>query len=250
MLAFDCEAMRARITGRFGGNLAAVARAWPRGLVPPNRSTILRWVRGETLPRGRDDLLGLAGALDLDPFALWRINATTFTTLCERMFAASLTGSWPRLLPALSFLDGFVRSSRDWPAAPFARRYFGRDWVAADHRHASPDGQDYFKAFALEPGAPPDAGVDQVWHFAWRPAPPDAWRPYGFVRRTESELRLYAFSGNTATAAIAEGAPYPRCCVETWIGRGPAEFRIASLHQFSMKSSAGDDRCEARVRFA
>ena len=44
----------------------------PIGINKPNRSTVLRWFRGNTLPRSQENLLSLAAVLDLDPFSLWQ----------------------------------------------------------------------------------------------------------------------------------------------------------------------------------
>jgi len=247
MIALDRQSIRRRIAERFDGTVARVTERWPGGSDPPHRSTILRWLHGQTLPRCQSDLLAFAGALDLDPFALWHINSATFAALCNRMRAAAWTGAWSGLLPTLSFLDDFLRPSQAWPPPQLAEQYFGRDWARAEHRHKASERRDYFKTFSLQPGRRQKVGGDQVWHFAWRPSSRAEWRPYGFVRHAKSELRLYSFGGTVAEAELAAGAGF---CVETWIGQGPAEFRIASLHPFAMAVIDDGGRCGARVRFA
>lgn len=249
VLALDYQALRQRVDDRFAGNLAAVVRAWPRGQVAPNRSTILRWLRGETFPRCRSDLLAFAGALDCDPFGLWQINTATFAALRLRVIAAVAADSWTRLMPALTFVEDFVRYAEPWPPAGIARRYFGRDWTSADHSLPPSEGRDGFLTFRLHPESRREACTGRVWHFAWRPAPDAAWQPYGFVHLRPGQLQLFAFNGKLDHRA-SDGDAAQSFGVETWIGQGAAQFRIASLHRFSMDVLEPGRSAGPCVRFA
>jgi hypothetical protein len=243
VLTLDCGAVTARIDERFDGNLAAVSRNWPVG-DPPHRSTILRWLRQETLPRSAHELLSFCGALDLDPFSLWGVAPATFPALCARLVKASRAGSWAGLLPALSF----VGPTPEWPPATLARDYFHRDWSIREFRHPAHERRNYFAPISIDPQAAQNGGIDRVWHFAWRDDIDHAlWRPYGFVRLAGADLRLFSFNGLTDSQKV--DTPGSGFTVETWFGEGSAAFRVASLHPFGLKLAEADDTNVARVRF-
>jgi hypothetical protein len=247
MLTLDCEAVTARINDAFGGNLAAVSRNWPLG-DPPHRSTIMRWLRRETLPRSARELLSFSGALDLDPFALWGVAPGTFPALCARLIKASRARSWADLLPALSFLTPFVGPTPEWPPMDVAREYFHREWSIREFRHMAREKRNYFAPISIEPSDPRGHGIDQVWHFAWRDDIDHAlWRPYGFVRLTGNALRLFSFSGLTASTTLDESKR--GFIVETWFGEGAAAFKVASLHPFELTVDGAEGSIKPMVRF-
>jgi hypothetical protein len=247
VLRLDYEAVTARIDQRFGGNLAAVSRSWPVGN-PPHRSTIQRWLRQDTLTRSAHELVAFSAALDLDPFALWGVSPATFPQLCARLVKASKKKSWADILPALSFLVPFVGPTPEWPPMELARTYFHRDWVMYNFDHPARDRRNYFAAVSIEPKGGHESAIDQVWHFAWRDAIDHAlWRPYGFVRLTGAELRLFSFNGLTASTGV-EGTSAP-FVVETWFGEGAAAFCVASLHGFELKVNGGGGGSLPTVRF-
>ena len=248
MLTLDNKAIITRIDDRFGGNLAAVSRSWPAG-DPPHRSTIMRWLRQETLPRSAHDLLAFCGALDLDPFALWRVSPATFPALCARLIKASRAGSWTGLLPALSFLEPFVGPTPEWPPMNLARQYFHRDWSIHEFCHSAGGMRNYFAAISIDTQASQHRHEDRVWHFAWRDDIDHAlWRPYGFVRLSGSDLLLFSFNGLSAEARL-EG-PHAAFTVETWFGEGASVFCVASLHPFGLKINGPGDPVGPNVRFA
>ncbi len=247
VLRLDYDAVKARIDQKFDGNLAAVSRNWPVSN-PPHRSTIQRWLRRDTLPRSAQELMAFSAALDLDPFALWGVSTATFPALCARLVKASRAGSWANLLPALSFLAPFVGPTPEWPPADLARTYFHRDWVIYDFSHPARDKRNYFAAISIKPNGRHTSAIDQVWHFAWRDAIDHAlWRPYGFVRLTGTELRLFSFNGLTAWAHVDR--PGASFVVETWFGEGAAAFRVASLHNFALKVNEGEGGSTVRFGF-
>jgi hypothetical protein len=227
--------------------MAAVSRAWPVG-EPPHRSTILRWLRRDTLPRSGSELLAFSGALDLDPFALWGVAPATFPALCARLVKASRTGAWGKISPALSFLSPFVGPTPAWPPEAVARDYFHRDWEIKNFRHSAREKRNYFASLAIEPDGQQGPAIDQVWHFAWRDDIDHAsWRPYGLVRLTGDDLRLFSFSGLTASVKVDPSRP--GFAVETWFGEGAAAFCVASLHRFRLQVCEGVNSDVPMVRF-
>ena len=72
------------------------------------------------------------------------------------------------------------------------------------------------------------------------------WRPYGAVVGFENEVLLFSESGDRRQVQ-ADGSP-KTVAVETYFGEGPAEFRIASLHDFDLTLEAPSKEKSA-VRF-
>lgn len=249
MIDLDHGLLRRRALERYGG-VAPIARHWPRGAPVPHRSTILRWFQGRTYPRDSDSLLRFAAALDVDPLGIWKVEVPQFGRFWELLSRALMTNLWHVLPPGLAFLREFVLPGRSWPPERIARTYFGRGWYVVDVSFERQAARSVYTAFALAPDAAEmgPAGI-QVWHFAWRPAAERAWRPYGFVRMVESSLQeLFSFSGKAGTAQLE--TPAAELVVETWLGPGPVEFRIASLHPFACRECClGAQPTLPRLRF-
>ncbi len=221
--------VRALLAGRSTSQLLA---RWPVAvrqdggkIPPPDKATVSRWLNGVTFPRSRDELFGLAGAFDVDPLALLGLPGdVTWPGLCDAVRSYNWT---PQLAPGVQrfwFLRELILPGRDWPSSDIARNYFGRDWQRQEREHRIAVKRSYYAAFAIE--ADPVAAL-QVWHFAWRAHSTLPWRPYGFVRLEEGGLRLCGFDGLEVKATRSGAGPF---IVETWFGRGDADFCVASLH--------------------
>lgn len=228
-------------------SVAAVAEKWPGMEECPHRSTLLRWFRGVTLPQSKNEVLSLAGALDLDPWALWAITPELFEIACERVLSVLRGGQWHAWKPAYRFAQDFVRSALHWPPEPIAKKFFGRPWHKVFRSYAAEEHRDRFQTFAIN-GDRQHKDVNQIWHFAWRPAKDARWRPYGFVHLTTMQLRLYSFSGWVMSKDISGHLP-ASIGVETWLGRGAADFCIASLHPFTLTEVADSNQLGNVVRF-
>lgn len=232
MLALDGELLARYAKARFG-SCAALVNRWPKGHIPPNRSTLHRWLRGESYVRDAATLLCLAGALDLDPVGIWRFDPESFGRLCGRIAQALMGGDWNRLLPALSFLEELAVPRIDWPPVRIAKDYFGRDWAFFDFQHGEDRQRSYFTTFVINPSPHRSPTGVQVWHFAWRTPQDPNWHPYGFVRLAESEIKLFSVVGKCSSMQIM---PNPKdLAVETWVGPGAVVFRVASLHPFACR---------------
>ena len=234
MLALDVHGIRTRVDLAFKGSIAAVASHWPTPDAP-DRATLSRWLLLQSLPRTESQVLSLAGALDLDPFALWSLTPSTLPALSARLVTAFRKGKWGRLTPALSLIRPFIEPTSEWPPAQIASTYFRRRWFTADFEHSAKKNVDYFAAISIElPRQKEQCGQDQVFHFAWRGyAPGELWRPFGFIRVVASEVRLYSYRGLLEFRTIQPGNW--RFIAETWFGQGAAKFRIASLHRFKIE---------------
>jgi hypothetical protein len=248
MLSLDVRGIRARVDLIFKGNIAAVALRWPTPNAP-DRATLGRWLLRQSLPRTDNQVLSLAGALNLDPFALWSLTPSTFPALCARLVTAFRVGKWERLTPALTFIKPFIEPTSEWPPAEIANTYFDRRWRTVDFEHSAKEHVDYFAAISIELAHQKEqSGIDQVLHFAWRGyAPGELWRPYGFIRVAASEVRLYSYKGLLDLKTIQPGSR--RFFAETWFGQGAARFRIASLHNFKAAIGRPVPQGVSSVRF-
>ena len=82
MLKLHGEYIRGAIDELYGGSISRLAAAL--SLEPrPDRSTVTRWLSsdGSHFPRDEERILALAGALDVDPTALWTFDTQTFPIL-------------------------------------------------------------------------------------------------------------------------------------------------------------------------
>lgn len=118
-----------------------------------------------------------------------------------------------------------------------------------DFRHTAEARRNYDATLAIEQTPAGVRADPQVGHFAYRDAGVRrmAWRPYGFVKALGSTLRLCNFSGRVDVTERPEAARV--VFVEAWFGEG-AEFRVASLHKFTLRIQPGSPSGAGRVRFA
>jgi len=233
-LRLDSERIRGLIGDRFGGSISRLAAALPLD-EPPDRSTVTRWLSsdGRHFPRDEERILALAGALDVDPTALWTFDAENFPTLWPKIVRAARTGRWSGLLKALAFFRYFSDQAEEWPPQAVARRFFNREWVVNEFAHDPRDGKNFYQDLVVRPRRP-QGTFPTVWHFAFRHGGVRTakWQPFGFVRRDAEKVLLFndwAITDEAATTPVDQDI-----CIRTWFGQGAAAFRIVSLHPFTL----------------
>jgi hypothetical protein len=232
-----------------GGAMALQARS---GL---NRSTLSRWRTRGALPNDPLHFLGLAQALDIDPFLLFDLQEDRFSETCFQVGALLLSGRLTSALKSLAFVQDYYRhAGGDWPPACLesSSGKLHYRWKVQDFAHegqlgSGPAARNFYASIVLG-GARIDARTGpQVWHFAYRDRMNRAaiWHPYGTVALVGDRLELYAFQGEKVVAD-AKGP----IAVETWFGEGDATFRVASLHSFSADVLRATPPSHSAVRFA
>jgi hypothetical protein len=115
------------------------------------------------------------------------------------------------------------------------------------HRHDPDVRSNYYATVVLSGFLIPPGRRPQVLHFAFKhPSLFHArWLEYGFVRVQDTAAVLHHINGHTDELSLpAVGAPVS---VETWLGPGPALFRVACLHPFAL--SLGESGREKALRF-
>jgi len=250
MIEFRNQWLRKHINQKFGrGALQAIIQAWP--IHPsPSRQELWRWLNGEVprIPIPSTKILPLAGALDIDPFALFETTPRAYATLCTALMQDVASGKSGQLVRSLQWAHDLIVPNLDWPPSSITKMYFGgRRWKIRDFSHAATGERNYFQRFRIVGDR--DLEDPQVWHFAFLNvnAKRPLWTPYGFVVKESGRIRLYQSRGHTdEVEGLIETKSF---AVETWFGMGPAEFRVASLHPFTLSLVQGNDRTERCVTF-
>lgn len=196
-----------------------------------DRATIYRWL-DKGLPSNRSDIFGFAAMLDVDPVALLDISEEYIRNSYgreRRLFQLGMANRSP-----LAAFWPIYTPGPGWPNAEVSHPYYGRDWCTADFAHDPANIANVYAAVRLRSAAADDPIIPRAYHFAYRRtgSPDRMWRPYGTVVGYESEVSLLMENG---TYQRQPDARSPSTVVaETWFGLGPAEFRVASLHEFEV----------------
>lgn len=208
-----------------------------------DRNTIYRWLKAG-IPSRVNDLYGICGALDIDPVSLLPLSKD----FIDRQFAKERLRIQinPSRRTDLAPYDAIFLPGVHWPSNEVSNCFYGRSWNV-DVREHDPDlVSGVYAAFNLR--VDPEQGPPLVFHFAWRRtnARDQMWRPYGSVVRHSDRILLVSESGDFQMVAV-EAAADPTT-VETFFGAGPAMFKIASLHDFSLSVDV-PSRASQAVRF-
>jgi len=206
--------------------------------------TVWRWITGRTsLPIG--EILPLAGALDVDPTALFECSAHEFEMLCLSLLQEMAAPDHTELSKSVRWAYDLIAPCMLWPPKRLANRYFQREWHLFDFKHHCTSKQNVFQRILI--AAAPRVHLEpQVWHFAFKEtgALRSIWRPYGVLLRDRGWLRLFHCRGSLFEWEIDPSTE--TIYVETWFGTGTATFRVASLHQFRaelLEEWDGKDEC-------
>ena len=198
---------------------------------PHDRATIYRWLQ-KGLPSHRNDVLGFAGVLGVDPIAILRIDEQ----LIEERFATErrrLQLGLDSPSPLLPFRPIYTPGP-GWPNGEIAHSYYGRSWSVRDFEHEPSRIANVYAAVRLLSAAHDSPCVPRTYHFAYRrtDARDAMWRPYGSVIGYRHEVRLVSESGDYQRRA--DERSNEAVIVETYFGPGPAQFRVASFHAFDL----------------
>jgi hypothetical protein len=230
------------IQARYGGIVGAMDEWSARYLESgapgnplPNKSSFYRWQDGG-LPTNIHDLFRWASVLDVDPIALIQIPKNDFTSFARAVtlkFASfTLKGSLSK------YIGQLFMPSHLWPPNDLVRKPFGYPWYVQELKHDPLFRVDFDACIYLNSSGW-DGIAPRTYHFSYRRDIPEEpfWTPYGSVIRDKETVRLYhssAYSREKPAPPIFNPA-----IVATYFGRGPAAFRIASLHPFEAK--VGED---------
>jgi len=200
-----------------------------------NRGTVYRWL-DEGLPSRKEDILGFAALLDVDPVALLRIDEDFLRQHYGRERRLFQLGALGR--SRLAAFWAIYIPGGCWPDPSIARTLYGRDWTTQEHRHDPEVVSNAFACFTFTPKMTDGATAPWVVHFAYRRAGArdGMWRPYGSVMRYGRSVQLISENGDIQERPLDRNAV--SIPVETHFGPGGAEFRVASLHAFDVVVTA------------
>lgn len=235
MLSLDSARLRQYVQSRFG-SIARLQTRWPPSGPAPNRSTLTRWLNGQTFPRTSEDLLIFSGVLDIDPFGLWSFDPQGYKTLFRRSRKALMRNDWSNLLPTLAFIERFFDR---WPP-DIAERYFSREWILHDISYPAKPLRSEYIAFEIRPFQGGIFHEIQVWHFAWKHPDTAAWSPYGWLRLAADEVKIWSVTGQ-CDSVQRSGSDFGRLLIATWLGPGAVTFGVASLHPFECSIVSSED---------
>lgn len=212
---------------------------------PRDRSAIYRWLQ-KGLPLNRDDVLGFAGVLDVDPIAILGINGPFIEEHFAKERRLFQLGSEHRS-PFSPFWPIYIPGP-GWPNGEIASNYYARSWFAEDFAHDPSRIENVYAAVHLKAAARDYPLVPRTYHFAYRRtgARDGMWRPYGTVIGYHHEVCLISESGDYQK--LSDERSNETVVAETFFGPGPAEFRIASLHDFRVEVTTPSEE-EGAVRF-
>lgn len=208
-----------------------------------DRNTIYRWLK-VGIPSRVDDLYGICGALDVDPVSLLPL---TPEFIARRFVKERLRIQINPTRPSdLSPLAAIFMPGVNWPNDELSNCFYGRKWSIEFCEHDPAKMSSIYAAFNLI--AESEFGWPRVFHFAWRRTNSldQMWRPYGTVVRHSDQIRLISESGNFQQVPVGESRV--ATVVETFFGAGPAMFKVASLHRFSLSVDV-PSRAPQAVRF-
>lgn len=199
---------------------------------PRDRSTIYRWIE-KGLPTRRNDIFGFAGVLDVDPVAMLDIDIAYIERVFPRERRLFQLG-YANQSPLSPFWPIFVPGPA-WPDEEIAQNYYGRSWCTKEFVHDLSQTTDDYAAVYLQTMVETDLGEPRTYHFAYRRhgARDKMWRPYGTVVGYRNKVRLVSESGDFQE--VSDDRSSTLVVAETHFGKGPAEFRIASLHEFELR---------------
>lgn len=214
-----------------------------------SRYTLIKWRKNQVVPAAYE-FLEFCAALDVDPFLLLRSTASTsYFDLCrdiaDNAFAKVIEAPEKRPNLPIALLKIFGPQT-EWPNSNLFSEHFRRDWVSHEYQYSAQPPMDGYGRFRISTEG---SLVDRVWHFAWRDKTRRSWRPYGLVRCEDEGIQLFSFCGRRACFRL-QGRGMRAFFVETYFGRGSAEFKVASIHEFSLEYVGQTDSTGNFVRFS
>ena len=220
------------------GGMEAFLDRWhasdPDGEDHLGRAAVYRWINGQ-LPKNSEKLMKLSAVLDIDPFALLSPGKASFREAADALLEIVQSG---RSVPAaLQFVRLYFGRRRHWPPGIAWADGRRRSWHIREFEHDPFLRANYYAMFALAPLSSNPRSTDlgpRVFHFAFRHPGIFAgrWLQYGSVQQYGLCSTLWDIHGHTEQ--LDRKDPEEPTRVRTWFGPGPALFRVASLHPFSL----------------
>lgn len=175
-------------------------------------------------------LFALCGLLDVDPLAIIVFERNGYFSRFAKIRQLVYLGE--RALGGLGPLLEMFRPADHWPSNEIATDCFRRSWHA--HEFSNADGW-RSSEYALVKTVFENRGYQSphAVHIAYRRlnSPDTMWRYYGTVLAIDGTLELYSEGGDFQTMAQVKDQEIR---FRTYYGGRSVEWRLASLHDFSI----------------
>lgn len=231
-----------QLVERIHGSYDAFAAAWEEHATQerdaskaPSRSTLYRWV-ADGVPTHKDGsnhcIFTLCGLLDVDPLAVFDFHKNGYFTKFARMRQLIYYGR--DALGGIATLLDMYRPADTWPSEIVAMKSFGHRWCG---HHLTNKGECNNSNYILLSSCFSDERSlhPRAIHVAYRrhDVPDTMWRYYGTVLAIDGQIELYSESG---TFQQRRQAQENEIQFRTYFGGRPVEWRVVSLHEFSLHS--------------
>ena len=202
----------------------------------PGRSTIYNWVTDgfpgiETGP-SRHQLLAFCAQLDADPLALFDYQRNGYFSAFAKLRTALQRGAGA--LGALGPLLDLYRPDQEWPCNELAERLWQKPWSynIFDNLKVYRSTNYARLNVRFDDDSTGDPRAVHVAYRRWNTKHIDPmWRFYGTVIAIEDRLELYNEGGVHQKMHREDDNVI---AFRTYFGGRPVEFKLASLHSFSM----------------
>jgi hypothetical protein len=233
------EVTKQLVTEKYNG-FDGLAAAWEeeamtRPMFPKSkqRSTVYRWLI-DGVPSSKDksecNIFALSSLLDVDPLVLFDFKRNGFFSNFAKLRQLIYFGN--NTIGGLAPLLRMFKPGDEWPSDFLARNFYDRPWFSEQFSNEGElPSSDYvlLKArFSENLSAQPLAV-----HIAYRRtnSPDTMWRYYGSVLSIQDKLELYSEGGSFQKMDIKKMGEIQ---FRTYFGGRPVEWRVVSLHNFSL----------------
>lgn len=241
MTIFLRQKLTAKLVHNIYGGFDELAAEWedrasdqPNFPKPKQRSSIYRWLPNgvPTKQEGSNlQFFGFCALLDVDPLAIFDYERNGYFSKFAKIRQMIYYGQ--RALGGLAPLLEMYRPNDIWPSDEIARICYGHPWFANEFTNSEDwSSTDYL--LVKVKFSQPIRSAPRAVHVAYRRVgvPDTMWRYYGTVLAIDGKLELYNESGDYQHMEQVEG---DGICFRTYFGGRPVEWRIVSLHEFSVE---------------
>jgi len=207
-----------------------------------SRSTLYRWLADgvPSLTNGSHHrFFTLCGLLDVDPLSIFDFHRNGYFSEFGRLRQLIYYGR--KALGGIATVIDMYRPNDVWPSEAIAHEYFGHGW-RANHLTNKNDWNNATYILLETRFSNCQSRQPRGVHIAYRrcvtPMVDTMWRYYGTVLAIDGRIELYSESGAFQETPQANNGEIQ---FRTYFGGRPVEWRIASLHEFSMQAAPSDD---------
>jgi len=210
------------------------SREQPQFPHPIQRTSCYRWLQ-KGVPTKKEgpnlQFFGFCALLDVDPLAIFDYERNGYFSKFAKIRQMIYYGQ--RAMGGLAPLLEMYRPGDVWPSDEIARICYRHPWFAHEFTNSADWSSSDYLLVKIKFSQPIQLTPRAV-HIAYRRVgvPDTMWRYYGTVLAIERKLELYNESGDYQ---FMEQVEDDEIRFRTYFGGRPVEWRIVSLHEFSVE---------------